>query len=298
MSGGAGIVLAGVTGLGIAMAFFSSTYIIDEGRVGVITNMGQAIRQEKPNGLQFKAPFITGVREFDVRERSLNLQLSGATSNQLATSLDISVNWRPDPERIMEIFIEYGGPEEFAANVIQPRLSQSAKATIGDFTALDLTRERNAVAQAMLEEAINALDGYPALLSSVQIDNFTLPDRYWEAVLVREEQREITEREKLLLEQQALQAQREVQTAAAQRDATKATADGEAYRVRIEAEAAADSIRLRGQAEAEAILAQSEALAGNPLLIELRRAERWDGAMPQTILGDAPQLLMPLPEGR
>lgn len=296
MSAAGILVTAGVASVGIMAAVLSSTYIVDEGRVGVITNMGQAVRQERPAGLQFKAPFISGVREFDVRERALTLQLNGSTQNQLNTTMDISVNWRPDPERILEIFVEYGGPEEFATNVIRPRLSQSAKATVGTFTSMQLTRERNEVATAVLSKAAVALEGYPALLSSVQIDNFTLPERYWEAVLQREEQREVTEREKLLLEQQKLQAQRDVQTAEAARDAAKAKADGEAYRVRTEAAANAEAIAIRGQAEAEAIEAQALALADNPLLVEYQRVRAWDGQLPVTVMGDQPELLMQMPE--
>ena len=148
----------------------------------------------------------------------------------------------------------------------------------------------------MLQNAAEVLQEYPALLSSVQIENYTLPDRYWEAVLQREEQREITEREKLLLEQQALQAQRNVQTAEAERDATRARADGEAYKRVTEAEADAQAIILRGDAQASAIKAQAEALADSPLLVEYERVKAWNGQLPVTVMGDAPELLMQMPE--
>ena len=286
----------GVLAAGATLAVLSSTYVIDEGKVGVRTYMGQAMSQEKPSGLQFKAPFIAGVKEFDVRERSLSLELNGSTSNQLNSTYSISVNWRPDPDQIMAIFVDYGSPEEFAANVIRPRLAQSAKATVGQFSSVQLTRERNEVANAILANAQSILSAYPAIISSVQLDNFNLPSRYWEAVLQREEQREITEKERLLLDQQKLQAQREVQTAEAARDANKARADGEAYSRRELAKADAEAIRERGQAEAEAIEAQAEALGANPLLVELRRVEAWNGTLPVTVLGDQPELLMQMPQ--
>lgn len=292
---GAPLVFGGIASIGIAASLLSSAYIVDEGRVAVITNMGQAERQEGPQGLQFKTPFVMGVREFDVRERALPLQLNGATSNQLATTIDITVNWRPDPTQIMQIFIDYGGPEEFAANVIQPRLSQSAKSVIGQFSSTDLTRKRNEVADAIYQKSVDTLAQYPALITSAQIENFTMPDRYWEAVLQREEQREVTERERLFLEQQKLQAQRDVQTAEASRDAAIAKADGEAYKRLTLAEADAEAIKLRGEAEAKAIDAQARALDNNPLLVELRRVEAWNGTLPVTVMGDQPELLMQVP---
>lgn len=290
----AGIIAAAVAGLGITIGAFSSLYVVDEGRIAVVTNMGKALRQEGPEGMKFKTPFVMGVREFDVRERALTGSLTAATENQLVTTLDFSVNWRPDPGQIMEIFVKYGSPDEFAANTIRPRLAQSLKATIGRFTGVELTREREAVAAAMLENAQSVLDGYPAILSSVQIENFSLPPRYMEAVLQKEEQREATEREQLRLEQQRIQAQQSVQTAEAQRDARKAEADGEAYAVEVASQADAKATLLRAEAEAKGIEQIQEALNSNPLLIEYEKAKAWNGQLPQTVLGDAPQMMMQL----
>ena len=254
--------------------------------------MGKAERQEGPEGMKFKTPFVMGVREFDVRERALTGKLSAATSNQLVTNLSFSVNWRPDPGQIMQIFVNYGSPDEFAANTIRPRLQQSLKATIGQFTAVQLTRERENVAAQMLENAQAALGGYPAIMSSVQIEDFTLPERYMEAVLQKEEQREATQREQLALEQQRIQAQRDVQSAEANRDATKAQADGDAYRITTQAKADAEAVRLRAEAEAEGIQLIQDALSGNPMVVEYQRVKTWDGKLPQMVMGDQPQMLM------
>lgn len=287
-----GIIAAGVAAVGIGIAAVSAIYVVDEGRVAVITDMGKAVRQEKPAGMQFKTPFVMGVREFDVRERALSGSLSAATSNQLVTTMDFSVNWRPDPDQILAIFVDYGGPSEFAANTIRPRLQQSLKATIGQFTGAQLTREREAVAGQMLENARAVLDGYPAILSSVQIENFELPPRYMEAVLQKEEQREATEKQRLSLDQQRIKSQETVQTAEAERDAAIARAEGEAAALKTRAEAEAEAIRLRAQAEAEGIDAVQAALSGNPLLVEYERVKAWDGQMPRMVMGEATNLLM------
>lgn len=289
-----GLIVAGVAAVGIGIAAVSAIYVVDEGRVAVVTDMGQAVRQEKPAGMQFKTPFVMGVREFDVRERALTGSLSAATSNQLVTSMDFSVNWKPDPDQILKIFVEYGGPEEFAANTIRPRLQQSLKATVGKFTGAQLTRERETVAAAMLENARSTLDGYPAILSSVQIENFELPPRYMEAVLQKEEQREATEKQRLSLEQQRIKSQETVQTAEAERDAEIARAEGQAAALKTRAAAEADAIRLKAEAEAHGIEAVQAALSDNPLLVEYERVKAWNGQMPRMVLGEQPSILMPV----
>ena len=279
--------VAAVASIAIGVSAVDAIYVVNEGRVAVITEAGRAIRQEVPSGFQIKTPFIVGVREFDVRERALSGRLNAATQNQLATTIDFSVNWRPDPARVLDIYVNYGSPEDFAINTIRPRLEQSLKAAVGQFSAAALTRERNAVAEAMLQTAQDALEGYPVIFSSVQIDNFTLPERYMEAVLQKEEQREATERESLRLEQQHIAAQQAVQTAEAERDATIARADGAAYAAVAAATAEADARRLIGAAEAEAIQMKAAALAENPDLIRLTQAESWNGELPATMIPGA-----------
>ena len=274
---------------------FSSAYIVDEGNVAVITRMGQAIGQESPSGLRFKTPFVVGVREFDVRERASGDVLSASTSNQLSTQVSYSVNWRPDPAAVMEIFIKYGSPEEFFLNTIKPRLTQSLKASIGQFTGVQLVRNRDEVASTMLINAQQSLEDYPVILSSVQLENFELPSRYLEAVIQKEEQREATERESLALEQQRIKAQQNVQTAQAEAEATRALAEASAFAIEVEARAEAESIRMRSQAEAEGIQKIQEALTSNSQLIEYEKAKRWDGKLPSMILGESPNLMMSLP---
>lgn len=293
------LILGGIAAIGIAGAMLSSTYIVNEGRVGVKVCMGKAISQENPAGLQFKAPLVCGVREFDVRERSVPVQFNATTSNQLSTNMAVTYNLRPDPAAVMEIFVKYGGPEQFMSNVVTPRLNQSSKATAGEFDSVQLARERDAVAGAMFTSAIETLENYPVIVTSAQLDEYSLPERYWAAILDKEEQRERTERERLILEQQGVQAKQVTQTAVAQAAADKASADAMAYGTAVQAQAEAEAIRAKALAEAEGIEAVQQALSRNPLVIEYEEAkrwQRWDGTLPRMVMGNSPDLLMNIPE--
>ena len=80
------------------------------------------------------------------------------------------------------------------------------------------------------------------------------------------------------LAKQALTAQQEVNTAKAKADGIKAIAKAEA-----------DAIALKGAAEATAIDAKAKALRDNPLIVELTKAQNWNGNLPSsyTAMGDA-----------
>jgi hypothetical protein len=51
---------------------------------------------------------------------------------------------------------------------------------------------------------------------------------------------------------------------------------------------------LQGEAQAAAIRAQANALKSNPTLIDLRKAERWDGKLPAAIYAGAPIPFLPV----
>ncbi len=69
-------------------------------------------------------------------------------------------------------------------------------------------------------------------------------------------------------------------------NAIRAEAKGQADANLLVATAAAKAIQLRGEAEAAAIEAQVKALAQNAQLVELRKAEKWNGSLPATMLSN------------
>ena len=60
------------------------------------------------------------------------------------------------------------------------------------------------------------------------------------------------------------------------------------------AETCTKEIALQGEAQAAAIRAQADALKSNASLIDLRKAERWDGKLPTAIYAGAPIPFMPV----
>ena len=62
----------------------------------------------------------------------------------------------------------------------------------------------------------------------------------------------------------------------------------------MQAQAEAKAIALQGEAQAAAIRAQADALKSNASLIDLRKAERWDGKLPAAIYAGAPIPFLPV----
>lgn len=280
----------------VAVAAFLSFYTIPEGHIGIETRFSKAVGQVEP-GIHFKVPIIDGVKVIEVRERKNGEELSAATKNQLPITALVTINWTVNTEAGLDLFKRYGSLDQFESRILDPKLRQAAKAALSEFNADELIRNRNAAIERIQSNVVTAMEGYPVTVNSPQIEDIRLPEQYMEAVLNKERAREAAAQEEYKLQQQKLTAAQITQTAEAERDAVKAKADGEAYRLTTEAAAQAESIKLKGEAEAAAIKAVEQALSANPLLVEYEQAKRWNGSLPDTVLGggDVP-ILYSLPQ--
>lgn len=111
---------------------------------------------------------------------------------------------------------------------------------------------------------------------------------------------------KAMVETREQEKQQEIRTAEkvkiiaeGQANAAREKAKGEADAKLLVAQAEAKAIKLKGEAEADAIRAQADALVRNPQMVELRKAERWDGKLPQQLLsGITPFMQFNAPSGK
>jgi regulator of protease activity HflC (stomatin/prohibitin superfamily) len=113
----------------------------------------------------------------------------------------------------------------------------------------------------------------PVVVDSVQIENIDFSDAYEKSIELRMQAEVLVQTEKQNLEKEKVNAEIALTQAQGQANSNLA-------RARAEAEAT----RLKGEAEALAIKARAQALAQNQDLVELTKAERWDGKLPTTMI--------------
>lgn len=269
-----------------ALAFFTvltgflAAYTVPEGHVGIERRFGKATNMTSP-GLNFKVPYLDSVTELEVRERKNVEELAAATQNQLPISAKVSVNWAVEKSHAMELFVRYGSLEQFESRVLDPKLREASKAALGQFPADQLIRDRSAATQAILSKLLESTKDLPVTITSPQIENISLPQRYVDAVMAKEQAREEAQKERHVLEKQKVSAQQRVQTAEAQKRADIETAQGKA-----------EAVRLQAEAEAAAIKMVNRELSASPLYIDLIKAKAWDGQLPTTVLGSNTSMLM------
>lgn len=278
-----GVGVVGLIALGAVSTLFGSWYTIDQGERGVLLRNGAITGTAEP-GLGFKMPFFDSVKKITIQSQAQRYeQVASYSKDQQTAELVISVNYRIPVDQVELVYANYGGADGVVSRLLDRQVYEQVKTVFGQFNAVTSIQDRgrlNAEIETAIRDAVNG----PIIIESVQIENIDFSAAYEESI----EQRMLAEVEVQKLRQNAerekVQAEITVTQAQAKADSTRANAQAEA-----------DAIRLRGEAEADAIKKRGDALRENPNLVDLTKAERWDGKLPQTVVpnGTLPFIEMP-----
>lgn len=244
-------VLYGVSGsiILIAIIFFicSTFYSVQPGEVGIEIFFGKVVHYSD-SGLHGKNP-LSEVKKMSLQTRKFDTKLEGASKDLQEIGVDISINYRLNYEKISELYNKVG--IDYEAKVIVPAVLNLAKAGISQFPISDIIVKRTELANTIYESLKERLASYYIILETVNLSNISFSKEFTAAVTEKQVQ------------------EQNVQTAEYKRQ--QAIKDKE-------------SVILAAQAEAE-----KQRLLRNttsPEVIELKWIEKWNGQLPNTILGD------------
>ena len=234
--------------------------VVPPGHVSVSDFFGNINPEPWAAGAHLVNPFYRW-HDFDVRENTHKEAAQVPTRDQLQTKIDVSIQWRINPEMAAKIFRAVGTREQAVAVYLVPKV-RSLIREIGTSIekAEDFFQEET---RNRLEETLNA--GLKAYLMPLGIDvkavlirDINLPPVLTKAIEQKKEREQAVERQKAELERFRTEQQQQV----AQAEAKKQSAEQEALQIRILAEARADEIRLI-----------NDAVAKNPAYIQLQSLE-------------------------
>jgi regulator of protease activity HflC (stomatin/prohibitin superfamily) len=252
--------------------FFGSWYQIDQGERGVHLRNGAVIGSSEP-GLGFKIPVFDTIKRVSVQNLNAQYEKVPAYSkDQQTAEIKVSVSFHVPPGNVVELYSEYGSIEGLTSRVVDRQVPTQVENVFGRYTAVSAVQNRVQLVQDVTKAIRDAVKG-PIVVDSVQIENIDFSDAYEKSIELRMQAEVLVQTEKQNLEKEKVNAEIAVTQA-------KGQADSSLARARAQAEAT----RLKGDAEAAAIKARAEALAQNQNLVELIKAERWDGKLPTTMI--------------
>lgn len=255
---------------------------VPTGTRGVITQFG-AIQGIVAEGLAVVPPWQK-LTIFNIRAEEATIKdADGSTADTQPVKVSLTVRYSIAPERVAEVFERYSHNGDLSSYV-QTAAQEVFKAVTAGYSAPDLISQRARVSSEISAALRTKLAVYGARVINIDMTNFSFSEDYMKAIA-----------EKVTQEQLRLGAENRLKTVEAEQKQKVAVAEAEASALKAKADGEAYASVKTATAQAEALRVQSNALAASREVLELRRievdkikAERWNGALPQTIYGSAP----------
>ena len=255
-------VIAGAVIVLIVVGIFNSISIIQPGTVGIVIRLGEAQENALGEGMHFVIPFITHVRELDIKIQKAEVKTAAASNDLQMVNAVIVVNYRVDPTESVTLFREIG--VHYLTTVIEPGIQEAFKADAAKYTAEELITQRAAVSLGIRDSISERLKTYGVIVDAVSITDFDFSSEFNAAIEA-----------KVTAAQKALQAERELERYRFEAQQKVETARGEA-----------EAIMEKAQAEAEALKLKKEYATME--LIGLTAVEKWDGTLPTHLFAAPP----------
>lgn len=244
------IVMSVAFGVFCMVAACNSYEVVPPGHRGVIVHAGQVQNDVLGEGLVFKMPFYSSVNIVSIRIRQALTETQAASKDMQKVHTKLSLNWHIAADKVREVFQQLGDPATIEETVIDRTVSEVLKAATATMTAEEILVKRIQLKIIIDDELEKRLAKFGLIVDAVNLADFNFDADFNKAV----EQKQIAEQ-----------------------NAKKAVYDLQ----RSTQEALAAIETAKGQAESQRLL---KATITEDLIQKLA-VEKWDGKLPQTMLG-------------
>lgn len=251
---------------------FSSYYTIDQGERGVHLRNGKIIGTAAP-GMSFKLPVFDKVVKISTQTHTVSYErLQAYSRDQQPATIRASVTFRVPETQVADVYANFKSIDAMVDRLVDRQVPTQIENIFGQYTAISAVQERVKFVMDVSDALKSSVHG-PIEITSVQVENIDFSSAY---------EKSVEDRMRAEVEVQTQKQNLEKERVSAKIAVTKAQAEADSQLARAKAEA--EAIRIKGDAEAAAIKSRAEALAKNQNLIELTKAEKWDGRLPSTML--------------
>jgi regulator of protease activity HflC (stomatin/prohibitin superfamily) len=237
-------IVAGVAIAIVVIFALNSFIIINPGEAGVLSILGKARDGALLEGIHIKPPFISRVDVYDVTVQKYEIPAQSATKDLQELTAKFAINFRIDPQQVVEIRRKQGSLENIVSKIIAPQTQESFKIAAARRTVEEAITKRNELKEDFDTALGQRLDKYGIIVLDTSVIDLTFSPEFAKAV-----------EDKQIAEQRAQRAVYIAQEA--------------------EQEAQADINRAKGKAEAQRLLAETLKAQGGQLVLQKEAIEAW-----------------------
>ena len=249
----------------VGATLFKCVMVVPAGHRVVVFDIFKGV-MPKPlgEGLQVVIPMIQTPIEMDVRVQAVTYEASASSKDMQLANTKITLNFNPMVETIPRLYQQVG--LGYAEKIIHPSVQEVVKAVTAKYTAEQLITQREKVRDEIHSGLDKILRTFNVQLVQTYITNFDFSESFNKAI-----------EEKQVAEQDAQKSERKLR--------------------QVEIEAKQQIAKAR--AEAESLRMQNNVVT--PMTLKLRTiemqtkaVEKWDGHMPQMMMGNGAMPLIDL----
>lgn len=232
--------------------FFNPICIVGAGERGVKVTLGKVSPQSFTEGVHFVTPFISQIKNMNVKTQKSYLETSVYTKDIQQARITYVLNFNLQPQNAHRMYREVG--MNYVDTILTPVVEGTIKDVIGKWNAQDLVANREKAANEILQKLQNHLAS-----KYIDVTDFQMTSIAYSGVFEKAIESKVT------AEQEALRAKNKT--------------------VQIEEEAKQKLIS--AEAEAKSMSIRANALTQNKALVEYEAVQKWDGHMPVYMMGNS-----------
>lgn len=224
--------------------------IVDTGHRGIETRYGEVVGNPLPEGFHWYNPVTSNITEMDIQTKKYTSDTTPFTKDVQVATISYALNYNLSPTAVNTVFRDVG--KDYANVLIPQDVEGAIKNVFGKWEAVDIIANREKVRSAIQTLLTTNLAEKNIIVTDFEIQNIDYNEAF-----------EASVEAKVIAVQKADEAKN--------------------HTVRIEEEARQKIVA--AEAEAKSMQIRGDSLAKNSKLVEWEAVQRWDGKLPQYMLG-------------
>ena len=236
----------------VFIMFANPLAIVGVGERGVKVTLGRVSPQSFSEGVHFVTPFISKIKVMNVKTQKVNISTEVYTKDIQQAKISYVVNFNLQPENAYKMYRQVG--MNYVDTILMPAVEGIIKDVVGKWNAQDLVANRASATKEILNKIQTQMKVRYINVTSFQIIDIDYSDVFERAI----ESKVTAEQDELKAKNKTLQVQEE-----------------------------AKQKLISAQAEAQSMKIRATALSQNKALVEYEAVKKWDGKLPEYMLGNS-----------
>lgn len=245
------IVGAAALGLLLLVSSCSGVTVVETGHRGIKTEFGKVEGDPLAEGIYFTSPFTTSIHTMDTRTQKASDKTEAYTKDVQTAAIAYAVNYSLQPDAVGELYKTVG--PDYEETLIPQAVQGALKNAFGKWEAVDIISNREAVRSEVESNLKTTLAPRGILVEGFQLTDVQFTKEFDAAV-----------ESKVIAIQKADEARNNT----------------------VQVQEQAKQTVISAQADAQAMKVKSDALSSNPGLVQYEAVQKWNGVLPETMLGN------------